>query len=187
MDVEEDGGLAEVNEVSIDDFAEMKLNSLKLAESMKTNRADMFFELQQSSFQTIEYRIDEKEMGIANYMIQTVVANQANIWNIESQVETAFLLETDEMMDPNNFVNTGFVLNKDGKRLVTNETQTLVTICGNKDDGMLYKTYSEVDLFELLRLNTLMKDNESLEKEIIDTETILSTFEGHTIFSIYFE
>ena len=52
-------------------------------------------------------------------------------------------------------------------------------------NGLLYRTYSEVDLFQLRKINELL-GTEELDKEIIDTETLLSTYEGHTIFSIYF-
>ena len=49
--------------------------------------------------------------------------------------------------------------------------------------GMVYRTYSEVDLLEIQDIkNTLEKKEDMI---YIDMETILSTYEGHTIFSIF--
>ena len=49
--------------------------------------------------------------------------------------------------------------------------------------GMLYQTYSELDVVQLLEIN------EALENELripdIEMKSILATFEGHTLFSIY--
>ena len=49
--------------------------------------------------------------------------------------------------------------------------------------GMLFRTFSEIDLNELLQVCV------SLKKRMpkIDQETIVCTFEGHTIFSIFQE
>ena len=49
--------------------------------------------------------------------------------------------------------------------------------------GMLYRTFSEIDLFELQRISLALKNRKRIPK--IDLRTIVSVFEGHTIFSIF--
>ena len=51
--------------------------------------------------------------------------------------------------------------------------------------GILYRTFAEVDLYDLQMINESIRRGAKLEA--IDIETILSTYEGHTIFSIYWE
>ena len=48
---------------------------------------------------------------------------------------------------------------------------------------MIYRTYSEVELLELEDIKKALKDREDVD--YIDLETIFSTYEGHTIFSIF--
>ena len=48
---------------------------------------------------------------------------------------------------------------------------------------MLYQTYSEIDLRMLKSINEALVARKKIPD--IDEKTILSTFEGHTIFSLY--
>ena len=48
---------------------------------------------------------------------------------------------------------------------------------------MLYRTFTELDLRQL---NQIMA-TKSKKANNIDLETILSTYEGHTIFSVFFD
>ena len=50
---------------------------------------------------------------------------------------------------------------------------------------MVFRTYSELDLYELEQINNQIK--ESIKIPDIDLESILSVYEGNTIFSIYFD
>ena len=50
---------------------------------------------------------------------------------------------------------------------------------------MVFRTYSELDLYELQQINNQIK--ESIKIPDIDLESILSVYEGNTIFSIYFD
>ena len=54
-----------------------------------------------------------------------------------------------------------------------------------KISGMLYRTFSELDLFELLRIQKSAANH--LTINYIDPEAILANYEGHTIFSIFFD
>ena len=54
-----------------------------------------------------------------------------------------------------------------------------------KVSGMIFRTYSELDLYELEEINNQLK--ESIKLRDIDLESILSVYEGNTIFSIYFD
>ena len=49
--------------------------------------------------------------------------------------------------------------------------------------GIIYQTYSEIELLDLTLIKTAVINKEPLS--FIDFSTILSTFEGHTIFSIF--
>ena len=49
--------------------------------------------------------------------------------------------------------------------------------------GMIYRTYSELDLLELLDIKLALEKKEDIGH--IDIETILGTYEGHTILSIF--
>ena len=49
-------------------------------------------------------------------------------------------------------------------------------------EGNFYRTYSFLDLLNLNRIRQLLNNE---EKFYIRTQTILSVYEGHTIFSIY--
>ena len=51
--------------------------------------------------------------------------------------------------------------------------------------GMVFRTYSELDLYELQEINAQLKESTKLPD--IDLEAILSIYEGRTIFSIYFD
>ena len=48
---------------------------------------------------------------------------------------------------------------------------------------MIYRTYSEVDFLDLQDIKFALEKKEDMI--YIDLETILSTYEGHTIFSIF--
>jgi len=50
---------------------------------------------------------------------------------------------------------------------------------------MLFRTFSEVDLKQLEKIYEEIDSRQKLSK--IDTETILCMYEGHTIFSIFFD
>ena len=52
-----------------------------------------------------------------------------------------------------------------------------------KYSGMIYRTYSEIDLLDLLDIKIALERKEDIN--YIDLDTILSTYEGHTIFSIF--
>ena len=51
--------------------------------------------------------------------------------------------------------------------------------------GMLFRTFSEIDLEHLLSVYEAIDSNKKIDQ--IDPESILCTFEGHTIFSIFWD
>ena len=56
----------------------------------------------------------------------------------------------------------------------------------SKVSGMIYRTYSELDMFELKEIDNQIKEKTGV-LPYIDPESILSIYEGRTIFSIYFD
>ena len=66
--------------------------------------------------------------------------------------------------------------------------QKFLSDCGEKGKmfrGILWRTYTELDLFEMERINECIRKKEQIED--IDKEFMLGIYEGHTIFSIYFD
>ena len=52
-----------------------------------------------------------------------------------------------------------------------------------KIDGMLFRTFAEMDLWQLSKLSTTCDQHEAVSQ--IKMSTILSSYEGHSIFSIF--
>ena len=52
--------------------------------------------------------------------------------------------------------------------------------------GIIYRTYCELDLKELDKIDDTISQRTGVLQDI-DPETILSIYEGRTIFSIYFD
>ena len=50
---------------------------------------------------------------------------------------------------------------------------------------MLYRTFSDLDLYELQQIQESI--NNCAQMSSIDPESIVANFEGHTIFSIFFD
>ena len=55
----------------------------------------------------------------------------------------------------------------------------------NRFQSRIYRTCTEIDLHEVDHANKWLQANKPLPE--IDPETILCNFDGHTIFSIFFE
>lgn len=55
----------------------------------------------------------------------------------------------------------------------------------NKISGMLFRTFSEIDLWQLDTVMKAVDKNQKINQ--IDPESIVCTYEGHTIFSIFFD
>ena len=50
---------------------------------------------------------------------------------------------------------------------------------------MLYQTYSELDLVQLEKINQAVNNNSVIPT--VEVGTILATYEGHTIFTLYYD
>ena len=61
------------------------------------------------------------------------------------------------------------------------ETEAIATV-----SGIVFRTYSELDLHGLEEINKQLKESSGKMPDI-DLETILSVYEGRNIFSIYFD
>ena len=71
---------------------------------------------------------------------------------------------------------TGGFFQKEQLTIVANNLKTEL-------DGIIYRTYSEVDLLDLAMIKVQLDKKELLHH--IDVDTLLSIYEGHTVFSIY--
>ena len=138
-----------------------------------------------------------------------------NLDHATATEEVASISHMGQFCIPDNFVNTGFTnaVSYDDedendeaaivaqKIVITNEFNNLCfgveerTSVGKHEweesrsavmiEALLYRTYSELDLLQLKAINEALQARAKLPD--IDPATILSTFEGHTIFSIYYE
>lgn len=130
--------------------------------------------------------------------------------------EVASIESIDQLFRPDFYCNTGFIMSisynarRDDinylKRvqIFTNEYCNLIFAKeqsrfhthGGKDNfakyqiefkisGMLYRTFSEIDLCELLKIQNAIDRRAKIG--FIDHESILANYEGHSIFSIFFD
>ena len=74
----------------------------------------------------------------------------------------------------NEYVNLVFEKRQD--RYKNGEIEKMIS-------GMLFRTFSEIDLFELKRVSQAIVDRTKMPE--IDPKSIVSVYEGHTIFSIF--
>ena len=109
------------------------------------------------------------------------------------------------MQDPDSMVNTGFIMSTSKNevweeqvflrrtQIIANENVNLFfkrvqdrydngTVV-TKISGMIYRTYSSMDLQELKRISEAVKQNQKIPE--IDMTSIVSNYSGHTIFSIF--
>ena len=84
-----------------------------------------------------------------SYCLQTVVGNQANIYDLSDAKEKDYCLDLHHLMDPDHFIETGFFCNSNQVNLITNEQKNLLFVKDKSISCLLYRTYSEVDLFQL--------------------------------------
>ena len=109
------------------------------------------------------------------------------------------------LTDPDNFVQTGFSTSnsyddaESGEILVDelamNEHKNLMMSrqrifsptegLRTTYNGVLYRTFTELDLFEMERINDCIRRKAEIGQ--IDKEFMLAIYEGHTMFSIYFD
>ena len=109
------------------------------------------------------------------------------------------------MQDPDSMVNTGFIMSTSKNetweeeeflrrtQIIANENVNLFfeRVQDRYDDGtvetkisgMIFRTYSAMDLFELKRISTAVLSNHKIPE--IDMNSIVSNYSGHTIFSIF--
>ena len=111
-----------------------------------------------------------------------------------------------QFVNPETYINTGYtniVLyeEENGEIIHTDtlETNELNTLCFSKKrtdmrlqdevrdqiSGQLYRTYTELDLHELKHINKALVTQKAIPT--IDLTTIMSTFDGHSLFSIYYD
>lgn len=113
----------------------------------------------------------------------------------------------DSFMDPNTTINTGFIMSTsktkedddENKYLFRNQlfTNEHVNLLFQKKQsrmynrrslyisGMLYRTFSEIDLFALKEISNSVNARQKFPKT--DHHAYLCTYEGHTVFSIFFD
>ena len=149
--------------------------------------------------------ISADKMTFYSNLIQVTERNNAIIFDLDSMDEVNSVENIDQLQDPDRVVNTGFIMSSSKNemwedypflrriQIFTNEYVNLMfekrqdryedgTIEKNIS-GMLFRTFSEVDLFELKRISTALLERQKLPE--LDLRTILSVYEGHTIFSIF--
>ena len=124
-------------------------------------------------------------------LIQVSNSNESVIFSLDhatliEEVDSQFY--TGHFEDPDTYINTGFIhlassanQGKSVPIIKTNESKTLLT----KSNGILYSTHSDLDLAQLMLLDKNLTEKVKLTE--IEQDTLLSTFEGQTCFSIFME
>ena len=169
------------------------------------------FEVPRSYSSTIRETYVDGRMTFFNQLLQVVIGNYAVIYNIENVKEIReikYIETTDQFLKPENYVQTGFVMSsshsdiEDGyahilrQSIVTNVHQNLlfsdeVKIWQSDQSvektipGIIFRTNTYTDLCELRQICKDLRENKKLED--IDPETVVAQFEGHTLFSIFFD
>ena len=118
-------------------------------------------------------------MDFYKSLVQVDCTNQSIIIDIsdnEFQREVQVLYNTEWFTNQQKFIDTGF--NHDGAEV--NENRSLLL-----HEGMLYTMYTPMDLLAINEFQNALETVSKLPE--IDLETILATFEGQTIYSIFFE
>ena len=141
------------------------------------------------------------------------VGNDAYIYDLNTGLEVNSIESMDVFMAPDNFLSTGFRLEYsfqdeeredkiiERKYMITNEYQNLAIekfqTWAPDETGKKYalqnqnvfakilNSFSEIDLHELLNIVKAITQSKRIPD--IDKQTILCNFQGHTIFSIFFD
>ena len=117
------------------------------------------------------------------------------------EIEVTYLENVDQFVDPDKFINTGFFtsVSSGGETEIDIRPIRKAEICTNEHSslifhreqtkkrtiftGKVYRTCTELDFLELVSVNRFIDRNMKIKE--IDPDTILSTFGGHTVFSLY--
>ena len=114
--------------------------------------------------------------------MQISLQNHAMVFNLDDQMkEVDFIENLDQFIAPGKFVNTGFIL----PSIETNEYGNFYFKSEGRQAWTLFRTFSEIDLAELSHIRAAI--SRSIKLPSIHPQTIVSSFEGHTIFSIFQE
>ena len=167
-------------------------------------------EVPKAYFTTIKARKAEGKMEFYDNLLQVTICNNGMVFDLDSTPikEVDSIEGIDQLMKPDTYVNTGFIMSISHNlpageeralkrvQIITNEYCNLLfekqqtRFEGSakrklKISGMLYRTFAELDLREL---NGVMEALDARNKVSgFDPEAILSSYEGHTILSIFFD
>ena len=167
-------------------------------------------EVPKAYFTTIKER-NGKRLTFYSNLIQVTVESHGMIFDLDSDPikEIDTIENIDMLINPDEMVNTGFIMSTSciekeeeheqikRTQIFTNEYFNLlfekqqIRQIDNKGkhkfkiSGMLFRTFCEMDLFQLKDISDTLDKRNKLAK--IDSNTILTIFEGHTIFSIFWD
>ena len=149
-------------------------------------------------------------MEFRSNLLQITIGTNGIIYDLDlSPIEEVHLLENiDTLAKPEKFCNTGCInsysynallvteeLVKRRVQVFTNENVNLIFVKSQirKDDdsrkmeisGWLYHTYSELDLYEMHDIHVKIRERKPIG--YIDPQSILCNYEGHSIFSLFYD
>ena len=160
-------------------------------------------------YKTMKAQLGKDGMEYYNNLLQLTIGTHGMIFDLDARPpkEVDTIENIDQLMKPDSFCNTGFIMSisrnvvreemqiPQRKQIFTNEYCSLLFEKKQlrfpdgrrefKISGMLYRTFSDMDLYEL---NQIVKNIEGRQRmSYIDPEAIVSSYQGHTIFSIFFD
>ena len=153
-----------------------------------------------------------KEMSYYENLLQISIRNQAVIYDLDhpdASEEVKFIYNTGQFVDLDNYVNTGFTqtVSYDQEEDETKWVNSAIVFSNEKNglhfkkemrkeisdepeittrfSGVIYQTYAEIDVCMLQQINSALAQRTKLPD--ISDKSLVSTFEGHTMFSLYYE
>ena len=166
-------------------------------------------EVAKANFTTVKVMKSNNRMEFYDNLLQVTIGNDGMIFDLDSEpiMEVNSVENIDQLAKPDSFTNTGCIMSistnalHEGEKVIervqvfTNENANLLFEKRQKRfedgkrinniSGMLYRSFSELDLQEMNEIHKLIAHRKPIR--YIDPEAILCNFDGHTIFSLFFD
>ena len=180
------------------------------SDSMKTILSEVPF----TPSMSVKKEVDSERLFLRDNLLQVTVTDKNIIFDLSLEVpqEIFFMTATSQFIQPAKYVNPGSVISACTEDSIDRDAllNTIIkmnrskTMCMIKEDRKvfrqsfvwdnyarmnvckgIFKLYSEADIQELSRIMKRVNDGQRVQN--IDLQTALSTFNGHTLFSIFSE
>ena len=157
-----------------------------------------FAGIQPTSFKSVKLRGKDAPLACYQNLIEVVIGNRSHIYNLDSKdlQEVEVVDDVNQLVQLDKFIDTGtncITFDGDWTRSIrTNEQATMYfeekRRMKREDFQYEFTTYRMHSYLDLLNLQDLVRQvSQNQVPPFIEFDTILSTYDGNTIFSIFFE